>query len=152
MAKIQFRLEAENIGPHEHLLFDQEICSLKSAVFAVNGSGKSFISKVFRLVSNDKFDTIDTNNYLTINKDSGKLSLKITNGNFEDSFEIKLERNTPPKLVKTSTYLYHVFNRKIKSDSHFYKYSHISKGYYISRKICFFLDFETTPFSLLDSK
>lgn len=52
MKGIHTKFEIEGIGPHEtKLTFDEILKSNQVAIFARNGSGKSFIGRVFRLVS-----------------------------------------------------------------------------------------------------
>ena len=52
MATIQTKFEIEGIGPHERkLALNEGLKSNAVAIFARNGSGKSFIGRVFRLVA-----------------------------------------------------------------------------------------------------
>ena len=52
MKGIHTKFEIEGIGPHEtKLTLDEILKSNQVAIFARNGSGKSFIGRVFRLVS-----------------------------------------------------------------------------------------------------
>ena len=52
MKGIHTKFEIEGIGPHEtKLTFDEILKSNQVAIFARNGSGKSFIGRVFRLVA-----------------------------------------------------------------------------------------------------
>ena len=77
MAKnITTEIKAENIGPHLAINDSFPMSQLKLGVFANNGSGKTFISRAFRLLSNNEAEKV--NKILTINKTKGHFNLKIS--------------------------------------------------------------------------
>lgn len=48
--KIKISIECEHIAPIEHLKRDIQAGSLKIGIFANNGSGKTFLSRLFRML------------------------------------------------------------------------------------------------------
>ena len=73
--KITTTLKANNIGPHSNLASKLFFNSLKIGVFAGNGKGKTFISRMFRLVENP--DIEKANKVLSINTKTGFFSFQI---------------------------------------------------------------------------
>lgn len=68
--KFSIQLSINNIGPHyaaNRIEFSDEINSNKAIFFATNGTGKSFISRAFRLTSLEKQNLI-ANDLLTIGR------------------------------------------------------------------------------------
>lgn len=48
MSDLRFEMSFQGIGPHKKTTFDDRIDSINMAIYAGNGSGKSFISKSFK--------------------------------------------------------------------------------------------------------
>ena len=84
MANIHTSIICKNIAPLVDLKYNISSSSLKFAIFANNGSGKTFISRLFRLLENDETLLIDgagnniTDAYLTYGKTTGEFSLNIS--------------------------------------------------------------------------
>ena len=77
--KIIVNLDINNIGPHNgtnKISFTDEVDSNKAIFYASNGTGKSFISRTFRLTSAEKLD-LNADDLLTLGQASGTLNLKI---------------------------------------------------------------------------
>jgi hypothetical protein len=87
-------------------------------VFANNGSGKTFLSRLFRLTEKQDEIVLDengkspTDKLLTFGKNSGTFSFKITDkdGNVKDDFSISVNKGQIPTIPDTK-YLYHTFNQ-----------------------------------------
>lgn len=115
--KLKTELNFKNIAPIEKL--DKEISSgsLKFGIFANNGSGKTFISRIFRLTEDSEDLQLDeegnspTDKLITLGQTSADFNFKITDkhGNISEQFNIKLDKKSIPKIPQTK-YLYHVFN------------------------------------------
>ena len=45
------RVKATNIGPHENLNANLNLGNLEFGIYANNGSGKTFLSRAFRLLT-----------------------------------------------------------------------------------------------------
>lgn len=116
--KITTIIKCQNIAPIENLTREIKSSSLKMGVFANNGSGKTFISRLFRLTEKQDVLTIDengkssTDKLLTFGKNNGTFSFKITDkdGNVKDDFDISITKGQIPTIPETK-YLYHTFNQ-----------------------------------------
>jgi len=116
--KITTIIKCQNIAPIENLTREIKSSSLKMAVFANNGSGKTFLSRLFRLTENQDELILDDNSksptdkLLTFGKNSGIFSFKIADkdGNVKDDFSISITKGQIPTIPKTK-YLYHTFNQ-----------------------------------------
>ena len=115
MAKnITFELSTTNLGPHIALNSKLQTSSLEIGIYANNGSGKTFISRAFRLATKKAPLPEDSNKLLTMGKPEGAFKLKITNTQEPGvvrELELKLTRDNVPVIIKnTSGYLFRVFN------------------------------------------
>src|ERR1035437_4918385 len=115
MAKtITFEISSTNLGPHETLVAKLQTSSLEIGVYANNGTGKTFLSRAFRLATKKELQIEDSNKLLTIGKNEGCFKLKITNtqeAGVIRELEFKIERNSIPSISKNTTgYLFRVFN------------------------------------------
>ena len=114
MPKIE--LQCTNIAPLTKLNNEFENKSLKIGVFANNGCGKTFISRMFRLLetnNNDSGDqSFDTDKLITLGETKSSFGFKISedNGNIVEDVKIDLYKNTSPAIPNTK-YLYHTFNQ-----------------------------------------
>lgn len=114
MPKIE--LQCTNIAPLTKLNNEFENKSLKIGVFANNGCGKTFISRMFRLLetnNNDRGDqSFDTDKLITLGETKSSFGFKISedNGNIVEDVKIDLYKNTSPAIPNTK-YLYHTFNQ-----------------------------------------
>jgi hypothetical protein len=117
-SKIKTEIKCQNIAPLENLSKEIQSSSLKIAVFANNGCGKTFISRLFRLTEKQtklelNADGISpTDELLTLGKTNGSFSFKITNGSgsITENITIDLHEKTIPTISATN-YLYHTFNQ-----------------------------------------
>lgn len=116
--KIKTEIICQNIAPIENLTRVINSNSLKMGVFANNGSGKTFLSRLFRLTENQDELILDsegkspTDKFLTFGKSFGKFSFSITDkqGDIKDKFTISITKGQIPHIPKTN-YLYHTFNQ-----------------------------------------
>lgn len=118
MTKIKVKLKCINIAPLVNLDNEFENNSLKIGVFANNGCGKTFISRMFRLLEKQLDDgsggvsTSNTDRLITIDKSNASFGFRITNGTgsvVEDA-TINLAKSAVP-IIPTTKYLYHTFNQ-----------------------------------------
>lgn len=115
MAKnITFELSTVNLGPHEALNTKIQISSLEMGIYANNGTGKTFLSRAFRLSSKEELDSNDSNKLLTIGKNDGSFKFKITNTaepSIIRELEFSIKRDKTPNISKNTTgYIFRVFN------------------------------------------
>ena len=60
MADFRLEMSFQGIGPHANSVFDERMKSINMAIYANNGSGKSFISKSFKRVTD--LNSLDKSN------------------------------------------------------------------------------------------
>lgn len=116
--KISTIIKCQNIAPIENLAREITSNSLKIGIFANNGSGKTFISRLFRLTENQENHVLNENNisptdkFLSFGKITGNFSFKITDkdGDVKDDFCISISKGKIPNIPITK-YLYHTFNQ-----------------------------------------
>lgn len=115
--KIKTEFSFQNIAPIKNLDKAIHSSTLKIGIFANNGSGKTFISRMFRLTESSDEILLDedgnspTDKLITLGQSSGSFNFKITDnkGAVTEQFDIKLNKNSVPTIPDTS-YLFHVFN------------------------------------------
>ncbi len=113
MAELTIGLDIENIGPHVKIDFTGKTSSLKTAIYANNGSGKTFISRLFRLIENPINQNSDK--LLSFTKNQGKMKFEVK---FKEekkpevikSFELKIDKNASPIISSPLPFIFHVFN------------------------------------------
>ena len=118
MAKIKVKLKCTNIAPLVNLDNEFENGSLKIGVFANNGCGKTFISRMFRLLEKQLDDghgeisTANTDSLITMEKSNASFGFRITDdkGAVVEDVTINLTKSTLPAIPATE-YLYHTFNQ-----------------------------------------
>lgn len=110
--KFTVSLNVENIGPHsddKKIAFSEEVNSNKAIFFATNGTGKSFISRAFRLCSPSMAGSL-ADDVLTIGKDNGQMQFSIQTDNITNNLRIDVHRGTAPIVQNNTGLLFHVFN------------------------------------------
>lgn len=116
--KITTTIKCQNIAPIENLTREIKSNSLKIGVFANNGSGKTFLSRLFRLTENQEELKLDengkcsTDKLLSFGKSTGNFSFSVKDkkGDTKDDFSITIKKGEIPIIPKTK-YLYHTFNQ-----------------------------------------
>ena len=122
--KIKTNIQCVNIAPIENLSKGISSNSLKIGVFANNGSGKTFISRLFRLTDTsitlelDEDGKSPTDKLITIGKTKGSFSFKITDKNnaIIEDFNIEIQKGQLPVIPQTE-YIYHTFNEDYVEDN-----------------------------------
>ncbi|MBD1263231.1 AAA family ATPase [Maribacter polysiphoniae] len=109
---ITTKIEATNLGPHINLSNSFPMSKLKIGVFANNGTGKTFLSRAFRLINNNDIEHV--NKILTINQSKGHFKLKISEQKegttIHKNLSIDVEKNKVAKISNDTDYIFHVFN------------------------------------------
>lgn len=111
---LDFKLAASNIGPLSRFSFEGKIGSCKIGIFANNGSGKTFLSRMFRIAEIPNQELGKTNDLLTIDSIRGNFSFSLKNplenGRTRD-LDIEIKSDSPNAIITDSTdYLFHAFN------------------------------------------
>lgn len=113
------KLQCTNIAPLTKLDNEFENKSLKIGVFANNGCGKTFISRMFRLLERTNINNNDgdaqpfnTDKLITLGETKSSFGFKISDdqGNIVEDIRIDLTKNSSPSIPNTE-YLYHTFNQ-----------------------------------------
>lgn len=117
MANIKTSIICKNIAPLESLQREISSSSLRYAIFANNGSGKTFISRLFRLLEHDDTLLEDNNGrlvtdaYLTYGCNDGEFSFRVTDETSDkENIKIHLKAGEKPDIPTTS-YIFHTFNQ-----------------------------------------
>lgn len=110
--KFQIFLNVDNIGPHhgeQSIHFTAHVDSNKAAFFALNGTGKTFISRAIRLA-----ETIppqyDATKILSMNTEEGNLSLGVIATGDTKSLSVELKSGNEPTVSNSLDLKFHVFN------------------------------------------
>jgi hypothetical protein len=114
--KYNIHLKLKNIGPHTNL--NQNIDAgengpLRIAIYATNGSGKTSISKQFRLLNIKKESLPDSDNFITLGQSEAVFDFKLYNQNNTAEkypFNIKHRLTEKPITTNTSNLIFHTFN------------------------------------------
>lgn len=113
---LSIELNIQNIGPFTNLHFVKGLSKLQIAIFAPNGSGKTFLSRAFRLLSTPEplLSVNHSNDYISIGSDNASYSLKISNPSDSSKVnriaKISFERDSIPSIENDTDYIFHVFN------------------------------------------
>ncbi|NOT15187.1 MAG: AAA family ATPase, partial [Methylotenera sp.] len=109
---IKFELSATDLGPHQNLNFNSSLSSLKIGIYASNGSGKTFLSRVIRCL--DSNETTHSNKLISFGKNQSTFILKISNKDDPvkptRTLQISLYKNNIPSSKNDTDYIFHVFN------------------------------------------
>ena len=115
--KIKTTIRCNKIAPLEHLQYEISSSSLKIAVFANNGSGKTFISRLFRLLEQDETLVVNekgeflTDAYLTYGQTKGEFAFKIDDEtSVKENISFQINKGVKPTLP-TTNYIFHTFNQ-----------------------------------------
>lgn len=109
MANLTFNIECNNLAPIKHLKREIKPANLKIGIYADNGSGKTFISRMFRLLEgNSDFNPDDLISFGS-SKCNMTTLIKDGDGNDVENFNLEIKKGTIPILPKTN-YIYHTFN------------------------------------------
>lgn len=112
------KINCENLAPITKLSSNISTNGLKLAVFANNGVGKTFISRMFRLtepnINIEKRQDGSTNiDYLiTLKQSNCKFGIKIIDAQSitTEEFDLEIKRGQIP-IIPTTKYIYHTFNK-----------------------------------------
>ena len=117
-----FNMALTGIGPHSNTKLSSNMNSIQMALYADNGSGKSFISKSFKRISDLKYlDRTDQSQIdLLVEKSTamvrfgekqGILSLSIApDGQPQKNLSVRFEIGSLPIVSDNTGLIYHVFN------------------------------------------
>ena len=117
-----FNIALTGIGPHSNTKVSSNMSSIQMALYADNGSGKSFISKSFKRISDLKYlDRTDqaqidllvekSTAMVRFGEKQGILSLSIApDGQPQKNLSVRFEIGSLPIVSDNTGLIYHVFN------------------------------------------
>lgn len=108
MAELTISFDIENIGPHKKINFSGKSSSLKTAIYANNGSGKTFISRLFRLIETPTSQKSDK--LLSFTKNQGKFKFAVSDGTNAKTLDIEFTKGALPTISSPLPFIFHVFN------------------------------------------
>lgn len=116
MAKktINTRIKCENLAPFTLLEKELNTSMLRIGIFANNGSGKTFLSRVFRLLEGDispmEDGTSPTDYLIRFGCNHTKFSFKISDeSGIKEDINLDINSSVIP-IVPNTHYIYHTFN------------------------------------------
>lgn len=110
--KFWIELHIDGIGPHRdssRIDFADEVESNKAIFFAPNGTGKTFISRAFRVAENIS-NTNARNDLISIGKSKGTFSFKIKTVTDDKEIKVTIIKNHEAIVTDTTGLIFHVFN------------------------------------------
>lgn len=116
MSKIKVRIGCENLAPIDKLNETIDCSSLKIAIYADNGSGKSFITRAFNIASKSHTEEIEVatsyDKFIAFDKNKCQFYFKISDkdGKVLEDFCIDINKGVIPTRPDTY-YNYHCFNQ-----------------------------------------
>lgn len=115
MAKIRLNISCSNLAPLQSLNSSLELSSLRIAIFAHNGTGKTFISRALELAAalkSKRVPLFPTKSLISFGHTNTSFKLEIFDkeGNKKENLNLGVT-NEGPSLTSGPTYIYHVFNQ-----------------------------------------
>ncbi len=112
---INMKINIDGIGPHfgyKKIVFSENMATINSGIYASNGVGKTFISRMLRLVSKNYTPSAGiSKKLLSIDKQTGKFEFSITDSsNRKRELTINLDIQTEPVIENKTGYIFHTFN------------------------------------------
>lgn len=111
-------IKCTNIAPIENLNHTFNSASLKIGIYANNGSGKTFISRLFRMTeksahkSESEKSNINHHDMISFGKNKADFSFHIKDGEkTHEDFRISIDKNKEAPTITESQYIYHTFNK-----------------------------------------
>lgn len=104
------KIKCENLAPIKNLFAEIKPKNLRIGIYANNGSGKTYISRIFRLLEkNNEFDP-DSLIRFKETKCNFLFSVNDSERNETEDISLTISRGVSPSIPNTN-YIYHTFNR-----------------------------------------
>ena len=112
MAKIRLNISCSNLAPLQSLNSSLDLSNLRIAIFAHNGTGKTFISRALELAAALKLKRVPlfpTKSLISFGHTNTSFKLEIFDkeGNKKENLNLGVT-NEGPSLTSEPTYIYHV--------------------------------------------
>lgn len=117
-SQIKTTIKCTNIAPLDSIDKTFESPALKLGIFASNGSGKTYLSRMFRLIENtqpieeDESGSLLTDQYLSFDKNQGNFEFKVVSseGVTVENAGVSIQKGKKP-VINSSFYIFHTFNQ-----------------------------------------
>lgn len=110
--KIELKLIAKNIGPHVNTQISTIVKRKKIGLFAMNGEGKSFLSRTFSLAQDTIPDYVSSDSLISFGSDSGEFQFSWDKADCQKGcLSISLKKGSPPYIKNDTGFRFHVFNQ-----------------------------------------
>lgn len=100
--EIKFSFISDGIGPHydeNKINASINASAPKIAIYAENGTGKTFFSRMFALSEKD-VTLEDYNRLISINKKSGEFKFAIESPDIDYTYSVSLSQGNPPVIMQ----------------------------------------------------
>ena len=110
MAKFNWSFKLSGIGPFSRQLTSTlNLTKSRVAIYAGNGTGKTSISRMFRLAESQ--GVADPSKFITRGSDTGNFEFSVSeNGKSSRCLTVSLDRNGDAQINNDTGYLFHTFN------------------------------------------
>lgn len=134
MSSFKLRISAKNVGPHEKLDGTFDVSANKTIIFAGNGCGKTFISRMFRLQQ-----TADepSDRFIKNGENAGCFVFEQISENANKGYRVDLRRGSLPTISQDTPFIFHVFNSeyvKEQLEPRRYSLSGDIEGFYVGKE------------------
>ncbi|EDZ63538.1 hypothetical protein SMGD1_2030 [Sulfurimonas gotlandica GD1] len=138
MAKTEIKqvMDIQKIGPHSSLHFEGISSSLKTAIYANNGSGKTFLSRIFRILEDMRIEYTDK--LISFGENKSHFEYIINDGIDTRKLTIDLNRGASAICNNETGYIFHTFNSDYVRDNIEalrYKPSGEIEGYILGKEV-----------------
>lgn len=134
MSDFKLHISAKNIGPHEKLDGTFDVSANKTIIFAGNGCGKTFISRMFRL--QQSADEL-SDRFIRNGENVGCFIFKQISEGANKDYKVDLQRGNLPFITQNSPFIFHVFNSeyvKEQLEPKRYSISGDIEGFYVGKE------------------
>lgn len=134
MRSFKLHISAINVGPHESLDSTFDVSANKTIVFAGNGCGKTFISRMFRLQQSTE-ELSDR--FIRNGENSGQFVFEQISEDTNRNYKVDLKRGLSPVITQDTPFIFHVFNSeyvKEQLEPRRYALSGDIEGFYVGKE------------------
>lgn len=108
--QIEISLKCKNLAPISCIDTKFKTSTQKLAIFANNGTGKTYLSRIFQLLTTSNSDD-DTTSFIRHKENKAEFTFKVeSNGEIFEDISFQIDRHQPFQKIETK-YIYHTFNQ-----------------------------------------
>ena len=112
--KKDLKIKIKGIGPLNVDYYNNKANSLNIALFATNGSGKTFISRCFDKISeNIQGDDVDiSDNLVSFDEQTASFEFEFSSRTLKNELKFNITKGKKPIFETTQNWILHVFNKE----------------------------------------